>query len=145
VSRLTFARGELIAVGVGGALGATARYEAVLAWPVEAGSFPTTVLAVNLVASALLGLFLALLDERRGAWGQRPIVRGALVAGAVGGFGTLSLVSVELAQLVADGNGDTALAYAAATVVGGITLVTIGLLAGGWRPAWNSVPAEDEL
>jgi CrcB protein len=145
VRRLDLVRGELLAVAVGGALGATARYEAVLTWPVAVGDFPTTVLAVNLVASALLGLFLALLDDERGAWGRRPIVRGALVAGVVGGFGTLSLVSVELAQLVAEGRGGTAVAYAAATIVGGITLLMLGLLAGGWRPAWHAVPAEDEL
>jgi CrcB protein len=145
VNRLQLVRGELLAVAVGGALGATARYEAVLTWPVAVGTFPTTVLAVNLVASALLGVFLALLDDERGAWGRRPVVRGALVAGVVGGFGTLSLVSVVLAQLVAGGHGGTAVAYASATIVGGITLVTLGLLAGGWRPAWHSMPAEDEL
>jgi CrcB protein len=145
LNRLQLVRGELLAVAVGGALGATARYEAVRTWPVAVGTFPTTVLAVNLVASALLGLFLALLDDGRGAWGCRPVVRGALVAGVVGGFGTLSLVSVELAQLVADGHGGTAVAYASATIVGGITLVTLGLLAGGWRPAWHSMPEEDEL
>lgn len=145
MNRLVTSRGELLAVGVGGAIGATARYEALLTWPVATGTFPTTILAVNLLASVLLGLFLALLDDRRGRWSGRPVVRAGLVAGVVGGFGTLSAVSVDLARLVADGHGTTAAVYAASTVVGGITLVAIGLLVGGWHPAWHSVPEEDEL
>jgi CrcB protein len=136
---------ELAGVCLGGAAGATARYAALEVWPVVSGTFPTTVLLVNLVASAVLGFVLARLDPRRGPTPDRAVPRAFLVAGLIGGFGTLSTVAVGIALLIADGHMGTAVAYGAATLVGGIVLVTAGLLAGGWRPAWQRMPEEDEL
>ena len=139
------ALGELVGVCIGGALGATARYAALRAWPVRPGTFPTTVLLVNLAASALLGFLLARLDPRRGTAPDGAVPRALLVAGLVGGFGTLSTVAVEMSLLVAHGHAGTAVVYGAATVVGGLLVLTGGLFAGGWQPSWHAMPEEGEL
>jgi fluoride exporter len=136
---------EIAGVCLGGAAGATARYGALETWPVQPGTFPTTVLLVNLVASAVLGFLLARLDPRHGPTPSRVVPRAVLVAGLVGGFGTISTVAVEIALLVADGQVGTAATYGAATLVGGLVVLYGGLLLGGWRPAWHTMPEEDEL
>jgi CrcB protein len=71
---------EIALVGVGGAIGTLMRYGAIRAFPIEPGSFPTTILVVNLIASIALGYLLAVLSHR-------PDLRTLLVPGVVGGFG----------------------------------------------------------
>lgn len=136
---------EVAAVAVGGAIGATSRYGALRTWPVTPGTFPTTILVVNLVASVLLGVLLALLDDRRGVLPNRPVVRAFLVAGVVGGLGTLSAVAVDLARLLSDDQVGTALTYAIVTLVACTGALVAGLGSAGWRPAWHSMPEEDEM
>lgn len=136
---------EVAAVAVGGAIGTTGRYGALRAWPVTPGTFPATVLVVNLVASVALGVLLALLDDRRGSIPNRPVARAFLVAGVVGGFGTLSAVAVDLARLLADDRAGTALAYGTVMLVACTAALVFGLLVAGWRPAWHTMPEEDEM
>ena len=136
---------EVAAVAVGGAIGATLRYAAIRAWVITPGTFPITILLVNLVASMLLGVFLALLDDERGRYPNRPVVRAFLVAGVVGAFGTLSAVAVDLARLMSEDRVGTALAYGGVTLVACTIMVVIGLRAAGWRPPWHAMPGEDEL
>lgn len=50
-------------VAAGGALGATARYAATLAWPTGTGAFPWTVFAVNVSGCALIGVLMVLTAE----------------------------------------------------------------------------------
>ncbi|CAM5659312.1 Putative fluoride ion transporter CrcB [Streptomyces antimycoticus] len=50
-------------VAVGGALGATARYGASLLWPTPSSAFPWTILLVNAVGCAVIGVFLVLITE----------------------------------------------------------------------------------
>ena len=136
---------EVAAVALGGAIGATCRYGALRISPVTPRSFPATILVVNLVASALLGVLLALLDDRRGALPNRPVVRAFLVAGVVGALGTVSAVAVDIARLLAEGRTGTAIGYGAVTLVACTGALIVGLTAAGWRPAWHTMPEEDEL
>lgn len=53
----------LAAVAAGGALGALARYGALLLWP-GTGGFPWTVFAVNVSGCALIGVLMVLTVER---------------------------------------------------------------------------------
>jgi len=139
-------RRDLGAVALGGAAGTLARDGSVRAFPVGAGTFPTTILVVNLLASFLLGAALARLDERSHPGRALPeALRPLLVAGFVGGLGTLSAIVVDAALLVDAGRSDTALAYVAATVAGGLAAVAAGLRAGGWHAFSPPMPEEDEL
>jgi CrcB protein len=138
-------RPEVVAVAVGGAIGATCRYGALRAWAVSPRTFPVTILLVNLVASFLLGALLALLDDERGRYPQRPVARAFLVAGVVGALGTLSAVAVDLARLLAADRIGTALAYGAITLVACTVVLLAGMRVAGWHPSWHTVPEEDEL
>ncbi|MGQ0826575.1 MAG: fluoride efflux transporter FluC [Actinomycetota bacterium] len=129
-------RSELGPVAAGGAVGTLARYGALDHFPVGRDTFPTTTLIVNLVASLLLGFLLARLASS-------ARYKALLVPGVVGGLGTLSLVVVEAAMLVADGAADIALAYVGATILGGIVLVVIGEWLGGHRRFATSMTREE--
>jgi len=136
---------EVAAVALGGAIGATCRYGALRFSPVTPRSFPATILVVNLVASALLGVLLAILDDRRGSLPNRPVVRAFLVAGIVGALGTLSAVAVDIARLLAEDRAGTAIGYGIVTLVACTGALIVGLSAAGWRPEWHTMPEEDEL
>jgi fluoride ion exporter CrcB/FEX len=108
-------------------------------------TFPITILLVNLAASVLLGFFLGLLDEDRGRLPDRGVLRGFLVAGFAGSLGTLSAVALDISRLLAADRIGTALGYGAITLAACTFALVLGLLVAGWRPAWHTLPEEDEL
>jgi len=130
---------ELALIGAGGAVGACARYGVGEAWPTHPGRFPTTTLVINLVGAFLLGALLEWLTrhERLDHW-----ARFALGIGVLGAFTTFSTFATEVALLVRDGHGATAIAYATTSLAGGLGAVLAGLWVAGWRHA--PVPAEGE-
>lgn len=103
-----------LAVGLGGAAGALARYAVGLA--VERRSFAT--LAVNVLGSLLLGVVL-------GAGVEGPAYLAAAV-GFCGAFTTFSSHAVEAIRLTEDGSTVRAVGYVAAT----LGLALLGVLAG---------------
>jgi CrcB protein len=118
---LTFA--TLAGVFVGGALGTVARYLLEAHHPIAPGSFPWVTLVVNLSGSLAIGLLVPLTDHV----GPRvPALRPFLLVGVLGGWTTYSTLAVEATLLTKDGNAGTAIAYLAATVVGGLALVVAG-------------------
>jgi fluoride exporter len=98
------------AVGVGGAVGALARWGLGELAPTGAG-FPWTTFAINVAGSLLLGLLPAVPLVRRHA--TLPLVLGT---GVLGGFTTLSAYAEETRVLVADGATATAAAYVVGTL-----------------------------
>ncbi|MER6995170.1 CrcB family protein [Streptomyces sp. NPDC000410] len=109
----------LAAVSAGGALGASARYGVSLFWPSVWGTF-----AVNVVGCALIGVLMVLVSERHVV--TRPLVRPFLGVGVLGGFTTFSTYALDIAGLLERQQAATALAYAAATVVGALGAVWLG-------------------
>ena len=102
-------------VAFGGALGASLRFLATLAWPA-----PWGVLAVNVAGSFLIGLLAVRL-----APGLAPF----LLTGVLGGFTTFSAFSIETVALIERGAAGAALAYVAASVIGAVALAGAGYLA----------------
>lgn len=92
-------------VGVGGFLGANARYWLSAAWTTAA---PWSTIAINVVGSLLLGLLVGL-DPAPG-W------RLLLGAGLLGGFTTFSAFSVETVALLDSGEWRRAALYAFGSV-----------------------------
>ena len=92
-----------------------------------------------------LGVWQREFDDRRGSLPNRPVVRAFLVAGIVGALGTLSAVAVDIARLLAEERTGTAIGYGAVTLVACTGALIVGLSAAGWRPAWHTMPEEDEL
>jgi fluoride exporter len=117
----------LLAVFVGGALGTVARYLLDAHNPVPQGSFPWVTLVINLSGSLAIGLLVPLTEHvSTGASWARPF----LIVGFLGGWTTYSTLAVEAALLVKDGDIVTFVAYVAATVIGGLTLVVVGTALG---------------
>ena len=137
---MTPTRRALALVAVGGALGALARYGLLRAFPVGAGTFPTTTFVINVVGAFVLTVLLEWL-VRRGT--PEHWLRVFVGIGVLGAFTTFSTFATELALLWRDHERATAIAYAVASVVAGVLAVFVGLLVTGWRRA-TPLPDEGE-
>ena len=115
---------KLLVVGLGGFVGAIARY-GISGWVhrrVE-GPFPTGTLAVNVVGCLLIGMLMHLVEDRQFL---APTTRLFLMVGILGALTTFSTFGYETVQLLRDGETHLALASVAANVILGIG----GVLAG---------------
>jgi CrcB protein len=129
----------LLVVAAGGAAGALARYGLARAFPVTAGTFPTTTFVINVAGAFALAFLLETL-LRRGA--PEHWLRLLVGVGGLGAFTTFSTMATELALLWRDGDEALALGYAAASVVAVIAAVVLGLRSAGYRRGPG--PEEDE-
>jgi len=113
-----------VAIGVGGMVGAIARYSISLAMPTGAAEFPWSTLLVNVTGSAILGFVLVLLVEQfpRGRL-ARPIVG----TGVIGAYTTFSTFEVDAVTLIRAGHPVTAGVYLVASVVVGLIAVWLGI------------------
>jgi CrcB protein len=121
----------LAVIALGGALGATARYELAQALPTTAGRFPWATFWTNVSGSFLLGFALVLLLER---FPPRRLLRPFLTTGILGAFTTMSTFQVETALLVKDGHRTTAAVYGIASLAAGLALAYLGMVAGRLTP-----------
>jgi CrcB protein len=114
---------SLVLVALGGAVGSVLRYVISHAGLVLLGAgFPWGTLAVNIVGSALIGVF--------GALGIAGEARLLLVTGLLGGFTTFSAFSLETGVLWEKAPW-LAVVYVAASVLGG--LAAFGVCYWGFR------------
>lgn len=119
--------GVIVAIGVGGALGALARYGIELGGGVGRDGFPWPTLLVNVSGAFGIGVVYMLLGERvRPA----PYLRAFLAIGLLGGYTTFSTWTVEAALLVRDGALWIAGTYILATVLAGVAATVVGMAAG---------------
>jgi fluoride exporter len=115
---------QLIAIGVGGAIGALARYA--LGGAVHRlmpGFFPYGTFVINLLGCVAFGA-IAGIAESRAAIG--PIARAFVLIGVLGGFTTFSSFTYETFELVRSGQ----IWPAAVNVAGQVGLGFLGLWAG---------------
>jgi fluoride exporter len=104
-----------LAVAIGGALGALARY-AVSIWLFNPSvhKFPYATLAVNLLGSFVMGLLFVMIVERAALPAE---MRSLLMIGFLGAFTTFSTFSLDALSLWQNGHLFLALIYVLATVV----------------------------
>jgi CrcB protein len=117
---------QWLAVAVGGALGAMARYGVVsyLA-PLTGHRFPLGTLCVNISGSFLIGVCYVVLDEKLAA---SPEWRLLIMTGFLGAFTTFSTFSLDALALWENGLPVTAVTYVLATVFGCLMAVTASVL-----------------
>jgi CrcB protein len=116
----------VVAIALGGALGALMRFGLAELFPVEPGAFPTTTFAENMIGCFGLGLVLTLLLER---WRGLRYARPFLCIGLLGAFTTFSSFAVEADHLIDGGQAGLAFGYVLASVVGGVALALAGVVA----------------
>lgn len=118
---------NVLAVAVGGALGALARWGASSWVQTRTGlQFPWGTLWVNLCGAFLLGVVYGSLERVQ----LGEAVRAFLTLGFLGAFTTFSTFSYEAVLLLQGGEAGKALGYVGGSVVAGILLVMVGLAAG---------------
>ena len=110
-----------IAVALGGALGALARY--LMVGRIEhwlGAEFPFGTLAANVLGSFLMGVLIELMAL---AWSPSEALRALLTVGLLGSFTTFSALSVETLMLFESGAPGQAALYAFASVA--LSLIAI--------------------
>jgi fluoride exporter len=117
----------VLAVFVGGGLGALGRYGFGLFASGFGAAFPFGTLGVNVIGSLLIGLLSQVLPtaDEGGA-----LVRLFLITGVLGGFTTFSAFSLDVIDLVEKGAAMRAALYAAASVSLSLCAAVLGWSAG---------------
>jgi len=114
-----------MAVALGGAVGAIARWAVGLGLPTEPGGFPLGTFLINTVGGVAIGVLLVHLTELRS---PHPLVRPFLATGVLGGFTTFSTYSVEAQHLLLGGHPLLALAYLAGTLAAAVAATWAGVV-----------------
>jgi len=127
-----------LAVALGGAIGAGARYQvgslmARLAGPHS--TFPWGTLSVNILGSFVMGMLLGWF-AKGGADSEN--LRLFLVAGLMGGFTTFSAFSAEMVTMLHRGEMSSALIYVTVSVFAGMAAFLVGLV--GVQMGVNTAP-----
>ncbi len=122
----------LVAVALGGALGAPARYELAARFPAPAGSFPWVTFWINVSGSFLLGILLTFVLER---WPPTRYARPFLAIGVLGAYTTFSTFSVETDLLFRDGHVALGVSYLLSSLAAGGVAVYLGIVTGRFWPS----------
>lgn len=114
-----------IAIAVGGALGALARYGVtLLTFPAAANRLPLATLTVNISGCLLMGICYVLIVEKgvlSAEW------RHWLMTGFLGAFTTFSAFALDAVALWQHGHGQLALLYIAISVCACVLAVALGI------------------
>jgi CrcB protein len=115
----------LLAVGIGGGIGAILRYAIGLAFIQRFGpGFPWGTFVINVTGCFFIGVIAQLALSR--SFGVTPTVRLFAATGVLGGYTTFSTFSLDTMVLAADGAFALSAAYAMGSVVAGILAAYAG-------------------
>lgn len=116
---------HLSLVALGGAIGAALRHLVnLLALRLFGPNFPWGTLAINVLGSLAMGLFVGLLARRLGGSTE---LRLFVATGILGGFTTFSAFSLDFATLWERGETFSAFGYAFASVITAILALFLGM------------------
>ena len=120
---------NLLAVGLGGALGAVCRYLIGLVIPKLDSGFPLATFAVNLIGCFVIGLIVGILGKHGNL---EPRLVLFLQTGICGGFTTFSTFSLETLTLLEEGRYTAAVLYIVLSIALGLfVLFTAKQIASG--------------
>lgn len=128
---------KLIAIYLGGVVGALLRVGLAEAFPPAAGAWPWPTFAVNMAGALLLGYFFALFRDHPEERLHHPFL-GTGICGTLTTFSTLQL---ELYELLDGGDLALAAAYGAATLALGYLSLRAGIALERRRPRPRREPA----
>jgi fluoride exporter len=110
----------MLAIALGGALGALARVGVAQTFPPSPGHWPWATFTVNILGSSMLGYLVTRLQERLPVSTLR---RPLLGTGVCGALTTFSTVQIELLNMSDGHHYGLAAAYLLASVIGGYLAV----------------------
>lgn len=117
---------QVVAVAIGGALGALSRYWVVgLVSRLFERSFPYGTLVVNVVGSFLIGIGYILIVERLQVASEWHAI---LMVGFIGAFTTFSTFSLETVNLIQEGRLAAALTYIFSSVLVCLLATAAGMM-----------------
>ncbi|MGN6488093.1 MAG: fluoride efflux transporter CrcB [Devosia sp.] len=111
-------------VGIGGALGAMARYGVGTTLPAPGNGFPAATLLINIAGSVAMGVLVGVLAKTTPQFQNE--IRLFVAVGLFGGFTTFSSFSLDAIFLIERGEVVLATAY----IVGSVLLAVTGLWLG---------------
>ena len=117
--------GTIFAVGVGGGLGALARYYIAALVQPAGSAFNWGIFVVNITGGLLMGL---IVEASALKLNLAPDLRAFLTVGILGGYTTFSTFSLDSALLLQKGQYGLAAAY----MIGSVVLSIAALFAGLW-------------
>ena len=118
----------VVLVGIGGALGAIARYWVNHLAVTHFGSSLVGTVFANVSGSFVLGFLVGVLSSSNSTWA--PETRMFLAVGFLGSYTTFSTLTVATVQLLQKGDVTTAAINLGTSVVLGLMAAIIGLLIG---------------
>ena len=122
---------NLLAVGIGGAIGAVCRYLLGQMIPKMGSGFPLGTFAVNVIGCFAIGLIVAMVGKHSDI---DPRLVLFLQTGICGGFTTFSTFSLETLALIEEGCFAGGVLYIALSVLLGLlSLLAAKILVGGWH------------
>jgi CrcB protein len=135
---------KLLAIYLGGVVGALLRVGLAELGAVGPGQWPWPTFAVNLAGAFLLGWFFALFRDHP----EESLHHPFLGTGICGTLTTFSTMQLELFRLVDDGYPALAAAYAAVTIAAGYLCLRLGIALERWRgalfmPSMKKAPGEE--
>jgi fluoride exporter len=119
-----------VAVALGGALGALARWGVGITVSVPTATFPWATFLANITGAFGLGIVGVLLTERLRTG---TLLRALLAIGFLGAYTTMSIMAVEGVRLIDAGHAATALIYWISTLIAGMTAGLVGMRIGRRR------------
>jgi fluoride exporter len=119
-----------VAVLLGGAVGALARWGVDITASAPTSAFPWATFLANITGAFGLGIVGVLLTERlRTGTFLRPL----LAIGFMGAYTTMSIMAVEGVRLIEAGHATTALVYWISTLIAGVAAGLVGMRIGRMR------------
>lgn len=115
----------ILAIALGGALGAPARYYVAQWIKVAPDGFPWATFWTNLSGAFVLGFFLILVIERLP---PTRYLRPFFAVGFLGSYTTFSTLAVETVLLMKDGHVAVGVGYTLASVAAGLVLAYLGIV-----------------
>ena len=119
---------SFLAVGVGAAIGAWARWTLGLMLNAAIPTLPLGTLTANLIGAYLMGLFMGLFSISTFTTEFTPELRLFVMTGLLGGLTTFSSFSAESVTLLSRGQYGWATTHVLIHVFGSLTLTGLGLL-----------------
>lgn len=117
---------SLLLVGLGGGLGAIARYQlsGLVLHQTNGWKFPAATFVVNVLGCLIAGVLAGLIEKQ--GW-FTPETRLFLFTGLLGGFTTFSAFGMETVNLLRRGETGIAVLYAAASVCCGLAVLWLSM------------------